>query len=134
MVGDVPVEGNISTVVVPHRQATVQTLAVERRDESVHLPAVVLAAEHDLVVAEILDRVVAKREWLDAPGAAPSKVLRHAHTLRNAVAARIRAEVVVVRMVLLHQDDEMLDRRPGRVVPSPSRPARAGERGARKNS
>ena len=56
---------------------------------------------------------VAEAEGPDAAPAALRRVDGHARALRDPVGARVGAEVVVERVALLHEDDEVLDRRAG---------------------
>ncbi len=120
LVGDVPVEGQVAVVVVAHHAERSDRLAADEAaaDEAVHAPA------------RVLDPVdAARRDGRSGPGAAaePERAARtaagratadgHAGALRDPVGARIGPEVVVERVVLLHQHHEVLDRRGRRPAP-----------------
>ena len=112
LVGQVPVIRDVRPVVVPHDVRRVDTLQPEDVREAVHLPVVVLAAENDRVVSDVGDRAAAEPERRDALPFRVVEVDGHARPGRRAVrAAPVGAEVVVERVVLLEQVDEMVDRR-----------------------
>ena len=133
-VGHVPVEGQVAVVVVAHHRA-VHRLAVDRGrpDEAVHSPARVLDPVDAAVMAEVGDRQPAQSERPDARPGAPRD--GHAGALGDPVGAWIGAEVVVERVVLLHQHHEVLDRCRRTALGGGGRRAREGQdRGEERSS
>jgi hypothetical protein len=110
LVGQIPVVRQVAVVVVGHGQAAVLALGADPLDEAVHPPAVVLDLERLFGVVEVEAAPVADVERPHAR-LRLAAADRHAGVRRKAVDAGPGAEVVVERVVLLHQEDEMLDRR-----------------------
>ena len=110
--GHVPVEGKVAAVVVPHH-ARLRALAPLRDggDEAVHVAARGLGAVRGRVVRHVRPRAVPEPEGTHARPRAARRADRHARAVRDPVGARVGPEVVVEGVVLLHQDDEVPDRR-----------------------
>jgi hypothetical protein len=111
VVRDVVVVGDVAVVVVAHRQRLGLALVSEGVDEPVHLTVAVLGVEHRRAVAEIDHRPRAEVDGLRTALRRIGEAVRHAHVRGPSVGARVRAEVVVERVVLLQQEHEVADRR-----------------------
>ena len=107
---DPPVEGQVAAVVVPHGGA-LHPLAVDRggSHETVHASPGVLEVVRATVVAQVGDGTAAQAKRPHA-GTFLAAADRHAGLVGYAVRARKGSEVVVERVVLLHQHDEVPDR------------------------
>ena len=128
-----PVEGQVLRAIEAHDRA-LGILALDRRaaDEPIHCPPRVLDSVCPGVVGKVRNRATTEPERPYA--ARPARRTRHRHTgcARDAVGTVERAEVVVEGVVLLHQHDEVLDRR-GRCLLG-GRGLDAGERCGEKRS
>ena len=129
LLGDVPVVRDVAAVVVAHRGRAVEPEPAVGRDEPVHPAAVVLTLLDADALAQVLGGRGPDAERLDAPaGRGPRQLQPLAHAGRDAVGAGVGPEVVVERVVVLHQHHHVLDRRRGRRVRAAWRPRRGGAR------
>src|SRR5512140_701558 len=113
MIGEVPVVWNVPIVIISHRELAVLAARSERRDEAVHLATVELTDKGDRVMADIGDRRFADMPWLYITHGWVVGIDRHFHIGRKPVSTRISTEVVVKRVVLLHDEDQVLNGRLG---------------------
>jgi hypothetical protein len=111
---DVPVEGQVAPVVVAHDGRLGELSALrDAADEAVHMAAPRLGTVGGPVVREIRARASSEPEGTHARPRAARGPNRHARARRDPVGSRIRPEVVVEGVVLLHQHHEVPDRRGG---------------------
>ena len=114
LAGGAPVEGQVVRAIEAHdRELGLLPLRGGPPDEAIHRAARVLDPVRPGVVGKVRNRAATEPERPDAARPLAGRGNRHAGIARDAVGTGERAEVVVEGVVLLHQHDEVLDRRGG---------------------
>src|SRR5688500_927815 len=110
LVHQVPIIRQVAIVIVAHRQGAILISLIQRVDEAIHQSFVVLEIKCAVTVIQVFNRAFSDMERLYTLCVfLIERIDWYTCSRREAIRTRIRAEIVIECVILLHQNNKMLD-------------------------